>query len=368
MLFTIDVGTREQFGVASTAPTGWQFATQVHSMGPEGFIFARPVTASIPLPTGINLGVNDVAMFDYDRAGGQWVNLGGRLSADNKSVEIDAIHLCTNMLLARAWSAQGVGAIRFTTVTGYSFKVCIESYTLANPTYDAGFNPDRVARIDRRDASTTPADGFQYWRLPQGTYSFSVEVYVHNQSQPSQPPSYIGYFQRQITISQPHWNWQSPGTAPDYANAVSFGDMIISPNGLTTGPAPCSQTPTPSVGIGSINVRLEWRADADLDLWVYDPCGNRIYWNRTSALCGTSTGTLDLDNLCGNLVLGRPENIYWGSAPPRGTYVVKVHYYGDCSSAGSVFYTVRWLVSGQAYSKSGTISQYDSVTVTQFTY
>jgi hypothetical protein len=294
------------------------------------------------------------------------VNLGGRLGPNRTSVEVDGIHLCVNMLLARQWSAQGVGAIQFTTVAGYSFKVCITEYTLRYPNSDVGFrSTDRVARIDRRDSPSTPADGFQYWRLPQGTYTLAVEVYQHTVQ--SLPPVHLGHFQRQVIIDRPHWNWQTPGAVPDYQLAVSFGAMTTTPTSLTAGPAPCSMTPTPSVGIGSINVRLEWRAEADLDLWVYDPCGNKIYYANTTATCSNSAGQLDQDNLCTGLVLGRPENIFWAANPPRGTYTVVVDYFSDCATTGSVFYNVRWLVGGQAFSKSGTIAA-DTVLVTRFTY
>ena len=134
-------------------------------------------------------------------------------------------------------------------------------------------------------------------------------------------------------------------------------------------------TPTPSVGVGAINVRLDWRAEADLDLWVIDPCGNKIYWYRPQRTCQGSVGRLDSDNWCSNLVLGRPENIFWGENPPRGTYRVYVDYYQDCASAGAVNYTVRWWVSGNGHSEHGTISPPtspgatgDEVLVTTFTY
>jgi uncharacterized protein YfaP (DUF2135 family) len=132
-------------------------------------------------------------------------------------------------------------------------------------------------------------------------------------------------------------------------------------------------TPTPSVGVGSVNVRLEWRANADLDIWVIDPCNNKIFWDGRTATCQGSLGRLDQDNWCQDFVLGKPENIYWAQNPPQGKYKVYVDYFEDCGNAGPVNYTVRWWVDGRAYVKRGSISppaspgtNGDEILVTQF--
>lgn len=369
MLFTIDVGPPASFNVPSTPPEHWRVATDVHSMGPEGFIFNMPIKASIPLPAGFNPATEDALMFDYDRTTQRWESVGGQFSADGKSIEVDAMHLCANILLAQQWSGRGTGAIKFQCLVGYSFKVCIESFTLKYPEWENFDATNRIAYVDRADASTTPADGLQYWRLPQGTYQLAVEVYQHDYSDPMLRPIYLGYFLRDITIDRPHWNWEAGGTAPDYEYAVPFGPMTIAPTALTAGRPTCYAAPTPSVGIGSLNVRLEWNAFADLDLWVTNPCGTKVYFGRTRDTCQGSVGRLDLDNLCGNMVLGRPENIFWSSSPPRGRYKVEVDYYSQCGrETGAVYYTVRWTVGGASQSKSGTLQPDQTVTVTEFTY
>jgi hypothetical protein len=282
------------------------------------------------------------------------------------------------MLIAQQWSGRGHGAIMFDAIPGYSFKLCIESYTLRYPDWDGDrFNAEnRFRSIMRRDAYGCPPDGKQYWRLPQGTYTLSVAVYRHGDD-PLRTPEYLGYFQKTVTIDRPHWDWQSGGHAPDYEFAVPFGDLAqwTNPDRLTPGRPPCMGTPTPSVGVGSVNVRLEWRAEADLDLWVIDPCGNKIYWYQPQQTCQGAVGRLDLDNWCSNFVLGRPENIFWKTNPPIGTYKVYVDYYEDCDNAGTVHYTARWWIDGNAYSKYGTISPPaspgaagDEVLVTTFTH
>jgi hypothetical protein len=371
MLFTIDVGPPATFNVPETPPEHWRVVTDVHSMGPEGFNFDLPLKASIPLPAGFNPGLEDALMFDYDRTTQRWESVGGQFSRDWKSIEVDAMHLCVNRILAQQWSGRGTGALKFQCINGYSFKICIESFTLAYPEWEIFEALNRFAWINRLDASTTPSDGLQYWRLPQGTYRLSIEVYQHDLSDPIQRPIYLGYFQKDVTIDRPHWDWQRGGNAPDYEYAIFFGDLTpyINPTALTAGRPSCFAAPTPSVGIGSLNIRLEWNANADLDLWVTDPCGRRIYYGARTDTCQGSVGRLDLDNLCGNMVIGRPENIYWNTNPPRGTYKVEVDYYSECSqSTGPVYYNVRWTLRGASQSKSGTISPDQTVTVTEFTY
>jgi hypothetical protein len=371
MLFTIEVGPPSAFNVPEAPPANWRVATDIHAMGPEGFIFDMPVKASIPLPAGFNPGAEDALMFDYDRATGRWESVGGQFSRDWKSIEVDGAHLCVNRILAQQWSGKGTGAIKFQCLSAYSFKICIETYTLKYPEWESFDATNRIAYIDRADVSTTPPDGLQYWRLPQGTYTLSVEVYKHDLSDRMQRAEYLGYFQKDITIDRPHWDWQRGGNAPDYEYAVFFGDLTpyINPAVLNPGRPSCFSAPTPSVGVGSLNIRLEWSAHADLDLWVTDPCNRRIYYGAPGDSCQGSYGRLDLDNRCANFVLGRPENIYWARTPPRGTYKVEVNYYSDCGQqTGSVYYTVRWTTRGTSQSKSGTITPDQTITAAEFTY
>jgi hypothetical protein len=87
---------------------------------------------------------------------------------------------------------------------------------------------------------------------------------------------------------------------------------------------------------GDVQITLAWNTGADLDLYVYDPQGNRIYYGEPQAPSG---GHLDQDAR-GNCNPSQPnnriENVYWGGGvrPPSGRYTVEVHYWaGDgCSS------------------------------------
>jgi hypothetical protein len=377
MLFTIESGSASNFYVPETPPAGYQFAGTPFAVGPEGFVFAQPVSVRLPKPGGAPAGQHRPTIFEYDHAARQWKNIGGTVSRDGSSISVDRQDL--NSVVIYGFPTGGctpgnpkdAGAIQFDAVTGYSFSLCISSFTLADPVYDSGFvAAGRTSGVIRRDSAQCPADGQVYWILPQGTFTLDVGVYYHRYN--DQPPEYLGYFTRTVTLTQPHYDWQGCGPGNFY-HTTFFGPMVTGQNSLLSGPPPCMGIPTPAVGIGTVNVRLEWSVRADLDLWVVDPCGQTIYFGATSRTCQNSLGQLDQDNTCGGTV-GRPENIFWSTNAPRGTYKVYVDYYSNCGSTGAVDYTVRWWVKGAAYSKRGSIQppasagqSGDEVWVTDFT-
>ncbi len=78
-------------------------------------------------------------------------------------------------------------------------------------------------------------------------------------------------------------------------------------------------------GNGVLKVTLAWEFPGDIDLHVYEPGGNHIYFaNRRNP---ATTGWLDMDNLDGGRS-GEPavENVFWDN-PPTGNYRVAVKYF-----------------------------------------
>ncbi len=116
---------------------------------------------------------------------------------------------------------------------------------------------------------------------------------------------------------------------------------------------------TYSTGTGDIFATLTWNKEGDIDLWMREPSGNKIYYANSTSSSG---GELDYDNTQGY----GPENIFYESTPPSGKYEVWVHYY---SGSGD---PVDWVVSlkngGSSNNFRGTLEQEDdSVLVTTFT-
>jgi tetratricopeptide (TPR) repeat protein len=109
-------------------------------------------------------------------------------------------------------------------------------------------------------------------------------------------------------------------------------------------------------GTGEVKVTLQWSDCSDLDLWVTDPCGNRIYYGSPTASCNNNTGQLDVDANagCGECRSAPAENIYWVTAP-QGTYTVQVNYYARCDVSGASSYTVTTIVNGVRKTFTGSI-------------
>ena len=99
------------------------------------------------------------------------------------------------------------------------------------------------------------------------------------------------------------------------------------------------------VGTGDVQVSISWTGASDVDLHVFDPSGEEVYWANREAASG---GELDLDsNPACTIDNTNNENIVWasGTAPP-GEYRVVVDYWSDCDVPRSD-YVVTVALAGQ---------------------
>lgn len=97
---------------------------------------------------------------------------------------------------------------------------------------------------------------------------------------------------------------------------------------------------------GAIQITLAWQTGADIDLYVTDPSGFQISYQNPQSPTG---GVLDHDAR-GACVQSSDtiENVFWSTpTPPRGQYVVELHYWGDCGVAGVTPAQVSISVGGQ---------------------
>lgn len=365
MLFTIERWDPEDCEVPSTPPPGAEFVGDLHSMGPEGFIFERPIRVAMPFPEGFDATQGLVSMYDYDPVTEEWMNVGGRVNREGTALSADVLHLCWNWLFLTLPGDEMDGALEFDGMSGYEFDACIQDYTLKYIRPETGWEAeDQSCRIPSTGSGAP--DDKTLWPLPQGSYTIQISVW--RAGTPLNPPEQLGYFERVVEIDRAYNCEGYPGPCDGQI------PVELQTTDLTPGRPPCMGIATPSVGVGEINVRLEWQAKADLDLWVIDPCGNKIFYDADGHECQGSWGQLDSDNRC-PVELGRPENIFWDRDPPRGTYKVYVDYFADCANAGTVNYTVRRWVKGNVNTDSRTISppasagaDGDEVLVTTFTY
>ncbi len=120
--------------------------------------------------------------------------------------------------------------------------------------------------------------------------------------------------------------------------------------------------------VGEVQISLAWEDRNDLDLHVYAPSGERIYFNNRKSACG---GLLDVDMNARPTSSTPVENVVWKEGAPPGTYRVGVHFYRHHRRRGTKIktnYTLRTTVRGQVAQFSGTVNHGDPmVLVTSFT-
>lgn len=98
---------------------------------------------------------------------------------------------------------------------------------------------------------------------------------------------------------------------------------------------------------GVLQFGLAWNTATDIDLWVTDPSGEKIYYAHRNSAAG---GYLDRDDTDG---FG-PENIYYRRNIPDGAYLVQAHYYGP-SSGPSTEVTLK-VSNGLGFTRSRTLT------------
>jgi hypothetical protein len=105
------------------------------------------------------------------------------------------------------------------------------------------------------------------------------------------------------------------------------------------GAPPLEPCPTPGeegCEADPLRITITWTSGADLNLQVIDPAGEIISQGRTRSVSGghldrTSRGWCD--RIEGKGAASFTERVRWTGPPPRGTYRVEVHYWGECHSA-----------------------------------
>lgn len=87
------------------------------------------------------------------------------------------------------------------------------------------------------------------------------------------------------------------------------------------------------LGTGGLQISLSWGTESDQDLYVTTPTGEVISYQNSSA----DGGELDRDDTDGY----GPENIFWESDAPNGTYSVSVNDYSGTSYSNPFYVTIN---------------------------
>jgi len=123
---------------------------------------------------------------------------------------------------------------------------------------------------------------------------------------------------------------------------------------------------------GDLRINLQWNSFDDLDLHVYDPCGNHLYALELSHTCNGGNGTLDIDANTNRYPEStwtkKPqENAFWNT-PAKGTYIIKVEHCNkqDQEIPDPIRFNVTIIYKGVRKDFQGTVRTKNIVKVTEF--
>ena len=106
---------------------------------------------------------------------------------------------------------------------------------------------------------------------------------------------------------------------------------------------------------GEVQISLAWDDYNDLDLHVFCPSGERIYFNNKQSDCG---GLLDVDMNVRPVSNTPVENVVWTENAPLGGYKIGVHFYKHHRkrrTKKTCRYRLRVVTHGQSKEYLGTI-------------
>ena len=119
---------------------------------------------------------------------------------------------------------------------------------------------------------------------------------------------------------------------------------------------------------GEVQISLVWDDFNDLDLHLFCPSGERIYFNNRKSDCG---GELDVDMNVRPTSDSAIENIVWPKNAPLGKYKVGVHFYKHHSKNDTTKvcgFRARITIHGKVRDYSGSITHGQAMQmVTSFT-
>jgi len=213
---------------------------------------------------------------------------------------------------------------------------------------------------------SSPADD-QVWFLQQGTYDFCITAmeWLPPPMGGARKFTYADWVR--IVVDDPAHNtcWVSPCWDGD----VEFPDL--NPDKWSEAPNPCAKNPevTAPVGTGEFQATLSWTntdaAFAEMDLHLYMPAGDHIYWSNFESRDGSIKLDRDMRYWDRGACI---ENIYSVAAMPSGSYIIKVHNYeysGMTTHPKS--YTVRTIHGATVRTYSGHLGVDEWATIETFT-
>jgi len=321
-------------------PSGGTVNTPVYRFGPEGFVFAAPVEVSIPVNGTADPG--NVSIYRINPTTNLPEYYGGTYDSVRHVVKAQTYEFSSWFGASAPARNSAWGALQVNNNSAKWVTICVGDYSLTYDSLDHTVIPELGMGSTWAPAGEIGWTNSGLWFLPQGTYQMCIQYRL------TADPMTWGHIFRDNVVIDHAWNrTESPnGIAFDIGSWVT-GD---------TAQCACVPTPTTSVGTGDIQVTLSWfnAHSMDLDLYVIEPGrADSVWYGHTTSASG---GVLDRDNMCGNYVNGRPENIYWTLTPPNGHYLVRVNMYSNCGNDSSQAFNVRTVVGGVTRTFAGSVT------------
>ena len=114
---------------------------------------------------------------------------------------------------------------------------------------------------------------------------------------------------------------------------------------------------------GVVQISLAWDDYNDLDMHVFCPSGERIYFNNRKSVCG---GELDVDMNVRPKSKTPIENVVWTNQAPDGEYKIGVHFYRHHRkrrTKKTCQFRLRVVTYGQAKEYSGELTHGDPMSM-----
>ena len=114
---------------------------------------------------------------------------------------------------------------------------------------------------------------------------------------------------------------------------------------------------------GVVQISLAWDDYNDLDMHVFCPSGERIYFNNRKSNCG---GELDVDMNVRPKSKKPIENVVWTDEAPDGEYKIGVHFYKHHRkrrTKRTCQFRLRVVTYGQAKEYSGELTHGDPMSI-----